>query len=290
MLAHHIFRENTYDEVVLEYLTKYFEGPVDEMIRVWERSMGFSIEAYELEEDILTYSMFTRIYHPKDAAVLKDYVKLSGKEQVILAYLSFASFQYFVGGKEAEEFIFRSLEHVRKKGWEYNKWEESRLETARSILTICARTGLKFAFFQELPRTLLQSMQLEDKVFAQCQASPRADVTIYYRMLQADREPGEFKKEPLKNLYQGIYNKEFILFYGEVLEYYFTVSAGGEVKETGKNKLTVPEAKLEGTTKYQMINRMLAAKQQGREQELMELLGQYRQQEAWVSSLFELIE
>ena len=224
---------------------------------------------------------------------------------MILAYLSFASFQYFVGGKEAEKFIFRSLEHVRKKGWEYdivcdlallkyyaedNKWEESRLETARSILTICARTGLKFAFFQELPRTLLQSMQLEDKVFAQCQASPRADVTIYYRMLQADREPGEFKKEPLKNLYQGIYNKEFILFYGEVLEYYFTVSAGGEVKETGKNKLTVPEAKLEGTTKYQMINRMLAAKQQGREQELMELLGQYRQQEAWVSSLFELIE
>ena len=305
LLAHHIFRENTYDEVVLEYLTKYFEGPVDEMIRVWERSMGFSIEAYELEEDILTYSMFTRIYHPKDAAVLKDYVKLSGKEQVILAYLSFASFQYFVGGKEAEEFIFRSLEHVRKKGWEYdivcdlallkyyaedNKWEESRLETARSILTICARTGLKFAFFQELPRTLLQSMQLEDKVFAQCQASPRADVTIHYRMLQADREPGEFKKEPLKNLYQGIYNKEFILFYGEVLEYYFTVSVGGEVKETGKNKLTVPEAKLEGTTKYQMINRMLAAKQQGREQELMELLGQYRQQEAWVSSLFELIE
>ena len=89
LLAHHIFKENTYDEVVLEYLTKYFEGPVDEMIRVWERSMGFSIEAYELEEDILTYSMFTRIYHPGDAAVLKDYVKLSGKEQVILAYLTF---------------------------------------------------------------------------------------------------------------------------------------------------------------------------------------------------------
>ena len=64
----------------------------------------------------------------------------------------------------------------------------------------------------------------------------------------------------------------------------------GEIQQTEKNRLTVPEAKLEGTTKYQMINRMLAAKQQGREQELMELLGQYRQQEAWVSSLFELIE
>ena len=251
------------------------------------------------------HGIFHRIYHPGDAAVLKDYVKLSGKEQVILAYLTFASFQYFIGGKEAETFIFRSLEHVRKKGWEYDiicdlallkyyaqekKWEETRLETARAILSVCARTGLKFAFFQELPRTLLQSMQLEDKVFAQCQASPRADVTIHYRMLQPDREPGEFKSEPLKNLYQGIYNKEFILFYGEVLEYYFTVAGRGEIQQTEKNRLTVPEAKLEGTTKYQMINRMLAAKQQGREQELMELLGQYRQQEAWVSSLFELIE
>ena len=79
LLAHHIFKENPYDEVVLEYLTKYFEGPVEEMIRVWERSMGFSIEAYELEEDILTYSMFTRIYHPGDAAVLKDVYKRQGR-------------------------------------------------------------------------------------------------------------------------------------------------------------------------------------------------------------------
>lgn len=305
LLAHYIFCQGTYDEVVLGYLARYFEGPVKEMVDVWERAMGFSIEAYELEEDILIYSMFTRQYPAQGAAVLEDYIKEGGREQVILSYLTFASFQYFVGEKETDGFIFRSLEQLHKKEAEYdvicdlallkfyardNRWDEERLKLAGDILTICVKTGLTFAFYQELPGSLLQSLQLEDKVFAECHTSPGARVTLHYAMENGAEWDGSFRSEPLKNRYHGIYNKEFILFYGEKLRYYFTMETEDGIVQTKEQCLTVPAAKTEGNTKYHMINRMLAARQQGKKQELEETLEQYRQQEAWVSSLFKLMD
>ena len=44
------------------------------------------------------------------------------------------------------------------------------------------------------------------------------------------------------------------------------------------------------TTKYQMINQMLSAKQHGKEEELKDVLETYRQREAWIASLFRLME
>ena len=105
LLAYYIFQEGTYDEVILTYLAKYFEGPVDAMIEVWKRAMGFSIEAYGLEEDILTYSMFGRSYTAEGAAVLQEYIRQKGQEKVILAYLTFEAFGYFIGQKETDAFI-----------------------------------------------------------------------------------------------------------------------------------------------------------------------------------------
>lgn len=305
LLAHYIFCKGTYDEVVLGYLARYFEGPVSEMLEVWERAMGFSMEAYELEEDILLYSMFTRQYPAQGAGVLKDYMAKGGREQVILAWLSFSAFQYFVGEKDTDDFIFQSLEQLRKSGSEYdiicdlallksyarkNNWDEEKLESARCILNICVKTGLKFAFFQELPGSLLQSLQLDDKVFAECHAGPRDRVTLYFAMDNSGQWDGSFKSEPLKNRYHGIFNKEFILFYGEKLHYYFAIETEEGTRQTEKQILTVPGAKTEGSSKYHMINRMLAARQQGREAELEKILNQYRQQEAWVTSLFKLID
>lgn len=52
-------------------------------------------------------------------------------------------------------------------------------------------------------------------------------MTIHYRLIR-DKDTGEnFKSEPMKNMYQGIFVKEFLLFYDEILEYYLTVELPG---------------------------------------------------------------
>lgn len=59
---------------------------------------------------------------------------------------------------------------------------------------------------------------------------------------------------------------------------------------TETEELTVSGEKKKETTKYQMINQMLSAKQHGKEEELKDVLETYRQREAWIASLFRLME
>lgn len=68
---------------------------------------------------------------------------------------------------------------------------------------------------------------MDDKQFIQVQYPAGARVTIHYRLIR-DKDTGEnFKSEPMKNMYQGIFVKEFLLFYDEILEYYLTVELPG---------------------------------------------------------------
>ena len=305
LLAHDIFEQGIYDEVILKYLVKYFKGPVDKMIEIWQRAMGFSLDAYELEEDILIFSMFGRIWTPQGSAVLKDYVRQRGKEVVILAYVTFESFEFLLAGKESDRFVFRSIEQIRKREWEHDSicdvallksyeleqdWDEKRMTNAEAILEECEKKGLKFAFYQNLPRTLLQKSQEEDKVFVECFAGNDAKVTLYYRICENSQEETPYKEEMLANRYHGIFNKEFLLFCQETLEYYFVIEKGKKEYITETEELTVSGEKKKETTKYQMINQMLSAKQLGKEEELKDVLETYRQREAWIASLFRLME
>lgn len=305
LLAHDIFEQGIYDEVILKYLVKYFKGPVDKMIEIWQRAMGFSLDAYELEEDILIFSMFGRIWTPQGSAVLKDYVRQRGKEVVILAYVTFESFEFLLAGKESDRFVFRSIEQIRKREWEHDSicdvallksyeleqdWDEKRMTNAEAILEECEKKGLKFAFYQNLPRTLLQKSQEEDKVFVECFAGNDAKVTLYYRIRENSQEETPYKEEMLANRYHGIFNKEFLLFCQETLEYYFVIEKGKKEYTTETEELTVSGEKKKETTKYQMINQMLSAKQLGKEEELKDVLETYRQREAWIASLFRLME
>ena len=184
----------------------FYEGPAEEMAHLWQSTQGFQIEAYELEEKILTYSMFARRYLPQGPKVLESYLKQAGKEQVILAYLTFEAFGYFLGGKETDIFIFQCLEKITEKEWESDmicklallKWlsvtqdwnpEEEKL--VRRLLWECSRAGLRFAFFQAFPKEYLRSYQLEDKVFAEYRAGLHSRVTLYY-CLEEEGKAGDY--------------------------------------------------------------------------------------------------
>ena len=223
---------------------------------------------------------------------------------MILAYLTFESYGYFVGGKEVDPFLFEALEKITEKGWESdiicrlallknyaaeNNWDQKRKERAEKILQECAAQRLKFAFFRSLPKELLQFCQMEDKVFVQCKAGPGAKVTLHY-FVEDPQGRSEEKVEPVKERYQGIYNKEFVLFYGEQLHYYFEIERKGETSRTEEAVLAVEEGETSGSSKYQMLNAMLMMKEQGRDKELENMTKEYVKKEYQASVLFPLMD
>ena len=114
-------------------------------------------------------------------------------------------------------------------------------------------------------------------------------MTLHY-FVEDPQGRSEEKVEPVKERYQGIYNKEFVLFYGEQLHYYFEIERKGETSRTEEAVLAVEEGETSGSSKYQMLNAMLMMKEQGRDKELENMTKEYVKKEYQASVLFPLMD
>ena len=96
----------------------------------------------------------------------------------------------------------------------------------------------------------------------------------------------EYKCEPLKEMYQGIFVRAFTLFYGETLRYYFKIDDGKKVQKTVERVLTMK--KIEGTqgSRYQVLNQILSARKLGKKHEAEKELKRFMRQEQYVQNMF----
>ena len=303
-LAQHVFEQGLYNEVILLYLSDNLLGSVEQMALLWERMRGFQLDTYALEEEILLLSMFGRVYLRQGAAMLEQYMAQKGKESVALAYSSFWAYGYFLGKKETDPYIFRCLEQCCERKLEVDRichlallkyyasldtYTEKQEKLADQILEECTENSLRFAFYRKFPARLTKPYQMDDKQFVEVQYPAGARVTIHYRLIRDNDTDESFKSEPMKNMYQGIFVKEFLLFYGETLEYYLTVELPDDTRQTDKKLLTMEESLQEGNTKYQLINQMLAGQKLGRSEQTEKAMEQYLQREHFARKMFPVL-
>ena len=304
-LAHYVFSQGKYDEVILTYLRDHYAGPVDEMCAVWERVKGFGLESYYLDERILVYSMFVRRYPKQGARVLESYVSQQGRELVIMAFLTYEACGYFMGAHTPDPVIFEFLEAVYDREWEMDRicrlallkhdaslpeLTEKQEQQAARLLEEFIQQNLRFAFYQKLPAQLIKSYQLEDKIFVEEKLPAAARVTIHYRMERQGEPVQEYKSEPMKNMYQGIFGKEFLLFYGETLRYHMTVEVGEDSYDTEEKTVTLQEISTAGASRYQLLNQMLCACALGQKDDLHRAMQRYLMQEKLTETVFSILD
>ncbi len=305
LLCAHVYEKGKYDDRILTYLLKYYEGSLDMMCRIRFSGKEFFLDTYDMDERILVYSMFIRQYVENGGKILSSYGKHGGREAVTLAYLTFLAYGYYWNRLNMEESVAKLLASVYERQLEVDevchlallkyyskkkKLEEREENHVEELLEIYQQKGLRFSFFQELPNVFLQSYQLDDSIIIEQTASPTDKVTLHYAIGSTDKEDLIFKSEPMKMMYQGIFSREFILFYGEMLTYYVTIEHKGVVTETNKATVTMPNVDRKGRSRYQMINQMMAAKILGKEAVLKEAVRKYLQAEKISEELFPLIK
>lgn len=300
-LASYVVKQGIYDEIVLCYLRDYFTGSIEDMCSLWDKIRGFQMESDKLEERILTWSVFVRS-HPKwEQEMLESYIRQSGKEHVILAYLTYLAIGYFMDGKPLSDQMFDYLDRAWKQGWELDEicrlamlkhlstkpqLSEEEEKEAHTLLLAFTKQGLRFAFYKDLPEHLTEGFQIGDRMFIEERQRAEAKVTIHYRTNAEET----WKSEPMRNMYQGIFVKEFLLFYGEKMEYYLTfTNRQGEGKTEVKTVSMTGEPKA-GKTRYQLLNQMKAARVAGDSEKAEKAFRKYLQQEALVRNCFALVD
>jgi hypothetical protein len=164
--------------------------------------------------------------------------------------------------------------------------DEARVEMERELLADCMKDRLYFDFYRKLPAELLSPYQLDDKVFVECHAHPDARVTLYYALDTGLGNETEYRMEPLKNRYEGIFVKTFTLFYGESLHYYFTVEKDEKSKKTAERVINFHKVEETPRSKYQLLNHIMADRHLGREKEALQRMQQYLRQEQYMKAMF----
>lgn len=300
-LASYVVKQGVYDEIVLCYLRDCFTGSIEEMCSLWDKIRGFQMESDKLEERILTWSVFVRS-HPKwEQEILESYIRQSGKENVILAYLTYLSISYFMDRKPLRDSMFDYLDRAWEQGWELDEicrlamlkhlstkpqLSEQEEKEAHTLLLAFTKQGLRFSFYKDLPEHLTEGFQISDRIFIEERQRAEAKVTIHYRTGTEEA----WKSEPMRNMYQGIFVKEFLLFYGEKMEYYLTFENGQGRGKTEQKTIAMTGEPKEGKTRYQLLNQMKAARVLGDSKKAEEAFRKYLQQESLVRNCFALVD
>ncbi|MDD3278276.1 MAG: DUF5717 family protein [Lachnospiraceae bacterium] len=304
-MADYVMRCDCYDEVILTYLRNHYVGSMAAMCSLWKNLKGFQLDTYRLDERILIFSMFVRCFPQQGEKILDGYIRGQGREQVVQAYLTYVSCTYFMTGEQGKPVYFDYLERMYEREWEMEtichlallkyyssleKLTERQEQQARALLLECTQMGLRFAFFQKLPVSLIQAYQVEDKVFVEEHFPADSKVVIHYSLQQRNLDRQVFISEPMRNMYQGIFTKEFLLFYGETLTYYLTVEHQGENRTTPQKEITLPGVEASGKTYYKLLNQILAARALGSRDEEQKALTVFLQQQKLVDSAFHMMD
>ena len=143
--------------------------------------------------------------------------------------------------------------------------------------------GMRFAFLHKLPRKLKQKYYLNDKFIVECRTRPGSEVILHYRC-----NKGAMTSVCLADTFEGIYTKEFTLFYMDTLEWYFTVEENGVRKDTIRQTVSYQPGKDTGMSRYDLINRMIEAKEAQDEEKFMEIKEKYMGLQYLVDEIFDM--
>ena len=297
LLCRQVFFENKYNENVVEYLVKYFCGTTEEMFRVWQTAVEMELATEVLEERLLAQILFAGSYVPEAHKVFLSYTKRKGNFKVIRAYLSQAAYRCFLLGCELPEEL---LEMIRNEAEEDNEicrlavlndyaeresLTDAQKQYAEYSMRLFAEKGMIFPFFAKFEGKVPLPPCMADKIYVEYRTNPKNRVVISY--LYDSEEEERFTKEEMRHVGYGIFVKEFILFYQEVLQYYITEDRDGEFQITESFYREIDTVKVhDETTKYDQINLILTAQDLNDEKTTMDMLENYYRMEYTVNRLF----
>lgn len=301
-LAISAFKTGKYSDLVLKYLCENYTGPTDELINLWHAADKFSISSMKLDERILEQGIYTQIEPEKISDIFLEYYKRAGNDKLILAYISLVAHGYLHSGGCKADFIFDIIEKrfignrtlndacqlaLLKHFAEKTDITQAELEIEDTLLKYYIYNNMYFDFFARLDYRLLEKYFLYDKAFLQYESTPGTHVVLHY---SRDEDGEEFNSEDMVEMYDGIYVKTFVIFFGELIRYYITEEHDNSIEVKESNRLTCNNIPGDNDhSRYNLINEMIISDTLSDETTLKSNIDEYKRLDAATKQLFKLI-
>lgn len=265
------FRHGKYDERCLRYLTLYFRGLTREMRDIYKAAAAFCVDTYELCEKMLLQMLFSGSFVGEKTDIFRSYVAGGARTEVEAAFLSQCAYEYFVKDRVTEGYLFEETAAMYRRGenvhivcklgfikyYAENKAELT--QALREVLYIFIHEMLaeriRLKMFLEFPDMDTADYQLlSDRTIVEYKAHPEAKAVMHYCVESGDGAKSVYRTEEMQEAYGGVCYKDFVLFFGERLQYYIMESRNGSEQLTESAAIQMSETGGLVESKYGMLN------------------------------------
>lgn len=303
-ITHNAFKNGKYDSNTLNYLIHNFGGLTKELRDIWKAAKSFDAPCFMLTEKLIIQMLFTRTNIGEKEAVFEDYLANGASPRIEMAYLSYAAYDYFVKERITDKSIFTYLIENYRQNEPLNDGcklallryftDNTREITERvkdmlvDFIKEFLHKNIYFKFFSEYIEMVPELSAFSNALFIEYRTNPKSRVVLHY--ILDDDEDDIYRTEEMRNMYGGIFSKEFMLFFGERLQYYVTEEIGGKEVLTISDSLSIEETVSDGVdSRYSLLNSMVVAKTLRDDATLMELMEEYVEEDSFAENVFSII-
>ena len=150
--------------------------------------------------------------------------------------------------------------------------------------------GKYFPYFMEYADNIAFMHRFADKTMVEYRVKDGNRAVIHYLLEKEGNSQGEYIKEEMQEMFGGICVKQFILFFGEHLQYYITETENGKENLTQSGTLSRNETggeQKEG--RYGMLNDIAIGRNLHDYDTMESLLYEYFEQDYIVKEMFKMI-
>lgn len=305
-LSYHAFVKGKYDQVTLKYLIENYTGLTKELRNIWRAAKEFDMDCYPIMERLIIQMIYTRTTVGEKEEIFEQYLRSGASSKVRLAYLSYCSYEYFSKERLTDDRVFECIVDLYNMGEKLNDacklavlkyysekeslGNDETKKMLKDFLVDFMHRNIFFSFFNRFNNLVPELSDYVDKTIIEYRTNPEYRVTLHYIVeSNGNVSDDDYHTEEMRNMFGGVFSKEFILFFGENLQYYITEEQGGKEVLTASDTVTISDTNDSKTeSRYSMLNDMVVSSTIQDENTLIELMKDYVEADAFARRVFKL--
>lgn len=300
------FRKGCRDEKLLTFLGKYYESGSLELYQLYLAMKAKNIKDNTLPERLLVQYVFEGNTENKIYDIYLSYLEGSTATKIRKAFYTYVTYNYFIKKVQCPDVVWEILEQEYDNGIntpvicsiayveamsKRDKLTERQIKILQSLIETLAKNNVNFEFYKKFNKWFKIPFNLVDKTIIDFRTNPKHRVDITYSIKTPE---GRTKKvtEEMGSIYQGIFTKEVIMFYGEEIDYSITEYSDefplGKVVDNYSVRITEKNT-YNDESRFGMINGMMICRALGREDAAREIMQSYALGKEAGKELFKLL-
>lgn len=233
-----------YNRDTLTYLMAWFEGELEDLLTIWERSRKLQLDTADFEKKILCQSMFTGNDSAGVFPVFESCYQTGKYHDTASEYLRYASLKELQGVMELPEFMHvimgREIVEGQVKDWESKihflyyfanrkEWLEKISQTVVTIIEEFLKEEFYLPVYHAYERMLALPPDYMERTFLTYRGRRGKDVILYYQVKGDKKETVEKR---LREILPGRYVCSMHFYQNDHVNYHLEED-GNPVKENG---------------------------------------------------------